>query len=215
MAGVCPLRMFQESPIEPLRARPTAPRRDPDTGRAKPCQAAAPAMMGVGDGADDAAYAAGDEAGAAGCSGSGALAAGLKADIGRRPWGPPADLFQRALLGMRPAAGPGDRFGKDAPAAPDNDTSDRRVVARPPGPGSRECQRPQEKAAVMAPAHSNTTVRRPFRKTRPSAWAVTARARTRASMSRPSATIRSGVARWSTGSASWAMIGPSSRSAVT
>ncbi len=60
-----------------------------------------------------------------------------------------------------------------------------------------------------------TTVRAPQRNTRSSAWAVTARARTSRSTSRPIATICSGVRVWFTRTTSCSMIGPSSSSAVT
>ncbi len=63
--------------------------------------------------------------------------------------------------------------------------------------------------------HQKTIVRSPSRRTRSSRWAITARARTRRSTSRPRRIMSATSSRWSTRVTSWAMIGPASSSAVT
>ncbi len=90
----------------------------------------------------------------------------------------------------------------------------------------RARRRPLRPACFRAPASNapvpprrpptqKTTVRPPSSSTRSSRWAVTARARTRRSTSRPMRTRSGTSSSWPTRTTSWSMIGPASRSAVT
>ena len=81
-----------------------------------------------------------------------------------------------------------------------------------PGPGD---SKKDPDVVPVHPAYPNTTVLWPLSMTRDSTCIFTARASTRASMSRPAATKSSAVMAWVTRSVSCSMIGPSSRSAVT
>ena len=79
----------------------------------------------------------------------------------------------------------------------------------PPRPGRRRA------GGEDGAAQLKTTVLWPFSMTRHSRWVLTARASTRASMSRPTATKSSADMACVTRSVSCSMIGPSSRSGVT
>ena len=81
---------------------------------------------------------------------------------------------------------------------------------------ARLVQLPSTHRAAARPRQSvKTTVLAPFSSTRSARWWRTARASTRRSISRPLRTSVSGLSAWVTCSTSCAMIGPSSRSAVT
>src|SRR5207253_10371094 len=107
------------------------------------------------------------------------------------------------------AAEEGEADGEDvavAFAVADEETE--RVAHVAPGLDERRRSRARRR-------HQKTIVRSPSRRTRSSRWAIAARASTRRSMSRPIRIMSATSFRWSTGSTSWAMIGPASSSAVT
>ena len=83
------------------------------------------------------------------------------------------------------------------------------------GSGSGALSSGRNSSAVASQDDQNTIVRSPSRRTRSSRCAMTARARTRRSMSRPIRIRSSTSSRWLTRVTSWSMIGPASSSSVT
>ena len=123
---------------------------------------------------------------------------GVDAD---RPW----RCAERQRHGeLRPLADPRTRSRRSANMSSSARTRTRRWRQSAPRRASRGADHPL-----------NTTVRWPLSRTRSSRWRRTASASTRLSISRPLRTSASGVSAWPMLSASWWMIGPSSRSAVT